>query len=150
VNKNIYKINYHPTLMKLKLIVREELDKLKIPNTKITVIKHSEVYPDCNEEIDSYLIQISIDSNLDNPFHDCSCSYLDFWYNKDKQRIEHINFSLKEKLKRKGFGRGLVKTMEEIGKKLCCSTSRVCLNTNPSFWNHMGYKRGQDYFEKQI
>ncbi|MCA9487752.1 MAG: hypothetical protein KC516_02210 [Nanoarchaeota archaeon] len=136
--------------MQLEPIIQEELNKLQLPNAKITLRTYSEVYPHSDKNTDSYFIQISIDSNLEDSTHDCSCSYLDFWYNSEDQRIEHINFSLKENLKGKGFGRELVETMEKIGKRLDCKTSRVCLNTNYSFWNHMGYEQEQSYWEKQI
>ena len=135
--------------MKLKSIVKKELKNLKLPPYKVTIKKHSEVYPDNPKKINSYQIKISINSKSDHPEEDCSCSHLDFWYNAKEQRIEHIKFSMKE-LKGIGLGRKLVNSMEEIGKKLGCLTSRVCVNTNEIFWKKMGYKPIENYWEKQI
>lgn len=137
--------------MKLEPIIEKELNKLSLPNHKTTVRKYCEVHPDYDTKDKSpYFIQISIGSKSDDPSEDCICSYLDFWYNKKERRLHDICISLKDDLKGKGFGRGLVEAMEEVGKKLACDKSRIYLNTNPSFWEHMGYSPKGDYWEKQI
>ena len=137
--------------MNLNDLVLQELEGLNIPTSYKVDIRHwSEVYPNDPNPINSQFIQISIGSSMEDSTHDAQCSYLDFWYNQDQERIEHVNFSLKKEMKDQGFGRGLVEMMEKIGKELGCNSVRINLNTNPSFWEHMGYKNLEEYWEKSI
>ncbi|MGV8086173.1 MAG: GNAT family N-acetyltransferase [Candidatus Woesearchaeota archaeon] len=67
-------------------------------------------------------------------------SYLDFYYSPKHNRIEHINLKVLSPLTNKGYARKLVETMENVGRRTGCHTSRVNININKSFWEHMGYE----------
>lgn len=141
-------------LKNLSDLVREEFQKIKLPQEfEIDVRPHSEVYPHSQQSKDSYMIKISIGSEEEDPeerFYDNICSFLDFWYNKEENRLENVNFKLVPEFRGKGIGRKLVKSMEEVGRKLGCEYVQIDLNTNPDFWEHVGYKRKENYWEKQI
>jgi hypothetical protein len=135
----------------LEDIVKKEIDKINLPiEYKIVLKTYEEVYPRYDDPKLSTLIQISLGSKREDSMHDLKCSYLDFWYNKKEDRIDNINFSLKGELLGKGYGRKLVKSMEKIGRKLNCKTIRINLDTNNSFWKHMGYKKEDSYTQKKL
>ncbi len=136
--------------MELESTVHTEINKLNIPNSKILIMPYSEVYPRSERFFDSYFIQISVGSKSSEIVHDVSCSYLDFWYDVENKMISNVNMSLKKNIKGRGFGRGLVEAMESIGKIMDCSSSRIIINTNESFWTYMGYEKKQDYWEKML
>jgi hypothetical protein len=137
--------------MELPELLSQELENLHLPvGYKVDVRPYSEVYPEDPNQQNSQFVQISIGSSRRDSTHDNGCSYLDFWFNPDQRRIEHVNLSLKKKMKNRGFSRGLVEAMEKIGVALECHSIRINLNTNTSFWEHMGYKRQKESWDKDI
>jgi len=139
--------------MNLEPIVSEEIKKLQLPQeVEIDIRLDSDTSPldSSKQDNESYFIQISIGSDEDDSTRDSTCSYLDFWYNQNTNSLEHVNFSLKEDLRGKGFGRKLVESMEEIGRKLGCNRTKINLNLNPSFWAHLDYQDQGDYWEKHL
>ncbi len=137
--------------MELESQVLEEFGKIGLPQSfEVDVRPYSEVYPNSPEILPKTFIQISIGSSAEDKTHDSMCSYLDFWYNTDEKRIEDVNFKLQNPLKGQGLGRSLVQTMEQVGRNLGCTSSRINVNTNPSFWEYMGYVPKGEYWEKSI
>ena len=135
----------------LKDIVINEIKKLKFgKDIKLDIRRYEEVYPESEEQEDSYLIQIRIGSQKDDSTHDTTCSYLDFWYNPKEKVLDHINLRLIENLRNRDLGRGLVKSLEDIGKGLNCHKVKIYINTNKEFWNHMGYADRGDHWEKEL
>ena len=95
-----------------------------------------------------YFFKISSKSN--DLFHedDPNCSFLDFKYNSEMNLIEYVNLNIKENDRDKGLGKSLVKTMEIIANDLDCSSIKIDINKKPSFWEHLGYSRNNNYWEK--
>ena len=135
----------------LESAVKKEIRKvnLDVPIT-INVRDYADVYPHSKEDDKRQFVQISLGSDATNPNSDCACSYLDFWYDKNEKRIEHINYKLQDLLKNKGNGRKLVQAMEQVGKDMECKEVRINVNTNKPFWEHMGYKQKGDHWEKHL
>lgn len=127
--------------MNLQKIIEEEIKSSGIP-------LQFEVLINPRKE-NSYFIQITLDKEkVQN--HLPSNSYLDFWYNKEKNYIEHINLKINEEFKGNGYGKKLVLSMENFGKKLNCSKCLIYININESFWKHLGYKKIGDTWEKEL
>lgn len=127
--------------MNLQKIIEEEIKLSKIP-LKFEILIHP-------KNKNSYFVQITLDKKeIKN--HLPSNSYLDFWYNKEKNYIEHINLKINEEFKGNGYGRKIVHSLENIGRKLNCSKCLIYININESFWKHLGYKKIDDTWEKEL
>jgi len=157
----------------LESIILEEIKKSNIPLKLLVNIYYpkeldSKTYDKNNSSI---FIQIDIESNENtnnnnkkknnNNNHNIEyqktyyqsildISYLDFYYVPKDKLIEHININLIETLRNKGYGSKLIKTIENIGRKLECNISRVNFNTNKDFWTYMGYEINGLYWDKKI
>jgi GNAT superfamily N-acetyltransferase len=136
--------------MDIASFLEQELGKLCLPTFEITVRQYSEVYPHSQDTMNSEQIKITIGSKSESPWRDTECSFLDFWYNKEANRLEHINYFLLPELRGKGLGRRLVEIMEKTGQGLGCDNVRIDVDVNPSFWKHIGYRREKYYWEKKI
>jgi GNAT superfamily N-acetyltransferase len=122
--------------MNIEPLVREKVHELRLPlNVHVDVKHNPDIHPYSENPKDSYYVAI----DLVREEYDF-CSYINFWYNNSEKVIEHVSISLGNEIRNRGFARGLVESMETIGKDLGCK--KVILNwvTNPGFWRHLGYE----------
>jgi GNAT superfamily N-acetyltransferase len=77
---------------------------------------------------------------------------LTFFYNDFEKTIDVFGIELGENLRKKGYGRMLVETMENFGRDLGCRSVDVKFSMNDSFWKHIGYaNKGKTIFlEKRL
>jgi len=164
-----YRINKHHfnklDKYRLESLVIQEIAEHNISlSTNVTTMYYSEIHPESDNDHSSIYVQINIGNtndistnvintnDIDNvvKIELSKSSYLDFYYTPKFNRIEHINIKLIDTLKGGGYGRLLVESMESVGRKLGCAISRVNININQGFWDHMGYKFNGEYWDKSL
>lgn len=136
---------------KLEFLILREIEESDFPlKTEVITQYYSEMHPESYNIEPSIYIQINVGNTEKNNRTVFESSYLDFYYNPKYKRIEHINMKLVDNLQGQGYGRQLIETMETIGRRLGCHTSRIYININGSFWNHMGYKYNGKQWDKKL
>lgn len=93
---------------------------------------------------------VSLDSELENPFKDPKCSAVDFVIHRKDDRLSHIWLRLREERREIGLGRKLVDYLGEIAKALGLNKLQVNINVNESFWAHMGFVQVGDAWIKEL
>lgn len=73
-----------------------------------------------------------------------SPAHITFGYHQNRRSVNCFSLWVDPDLRKVGYGRALVETMERFAKRAECRTARVIFDDNPSFWKHMKYmKRGK-------
>jgi len=120
----------------------ERIKNMNLPeNFKVEITNYLQIHPHTDEKKDAKIVQILIGQDY---------SFLDFTYDPETKALDNVEIHLKQELRGKGFGKGLLRIMEELGKQLGCRYARFQINQNPDFWKHMGYNQRGNYWEKRL
>jgi len=91
-----------------------------------------------------FFAAISVDSKSKINFPRTFCN---FSVRNDKNYIEIEYIQIKDPaLSKKGYSRKILKVIEEIAIENSISRIHVFHCTNPDFWEHIGYKKQEDFF----
>jgi len=87
-----------------------------------------------------FWIPISIGTEEEIADRNPSSSYFDFWFCPRDKEIFGINNKLNLPLQGKGFGRKIFEVVEKFAKHFCCTRIVININTNPEYWEHLGFR----------
>jgi len=105
--------------MDIEKLVFEEIRRSGVRDDYVVNVRHrSEVYSGGDKKEDSFFVQVSIGSEAERPIEDCECSHLDFWYDVNNNKVEHVDIYLKGGSVKRKLGGELVSALGRISREL--------------------------------
>jgi len=146
---------YEMNECELKAKLLSELSSKKLPGkTDVTVEPFQKIYTLERISIGIYYIYLKINCPEKKPILSIFAPFngLSFFYHDFEKTIDVVGVDIEKNLRKKGYGRMLVETMENFGRDLGCRSVDVKFSMNDSFWKHMGYaNKGKTIFlEKRL